>query len=54
MTDRKEIEALVIKMRAKGDLVDVKLDKDGYIDTVLWNGQYWTPLSFVERARAKV
>ena len=58
MTDRRELEALVAKARARGAEVEVTEDHAGYVDSIrVWKGlpgvgpYPMSPLSAAERLR---
>ena len=58
MTSRKELEALISKLRSRGASVEVRHDSEGHINTVAVSGVKgigpfpMSPISFAEKARA--
>lgn len=57
MTNRRELEALIAKARNAGAVCNVKIDADGWIETVQVSGLKgvgslpMAPISFAERMR---
>lgn len=51
MTDRKEIESLQGKIRARGEVCNLILDEEGRIEGVFYKGRVWGLVAFAESAR---
>lgn len=54
MTDRREIERLLVAMAERGRVTDVLQDAAGRVYEVLMDGAWMTPLAFAEKARPLV
>ena len=51
MIDRKELLELQKKVRARGEICNFFLDKNGFLDQVAYRGRIWSLLSFAEKER---